>query len=110
MQNDKDIPLQSWTGPEDSSVTPNCCPGLAASPGYDDDDDDDLHWVRDLKAPMHLGLINGPFVPHGRITGASGSKEESTYTCLSEAKASYSQKNVSRGFLFYSTPPTQRVV
>jgi hypothetical protein len=33
-------------------------------------DDDDLHWVRDLTAPMHLGLINGPFVPHVRITGA----------------------------------------
>jgi hypothetical protein len=24
----------------------------------------DLHWVRALMVPMHLGLINGPFVPH----------------------------------------------
>ena len=24
-------------------------------------------WVRDLKVPMHLGLINGPFVPHNLI-------------------------------------------
>jgi hypothetical protein len=35
-----------------------------------DDDDDDLHWVWDLTALMHLGLINGPFVPHVRIMGA----------------------------------------
>jgi hypothetical protein len=26
--------------------------------------------VRDLATPMHLGLINGPFVPHVKITGA----------------------------------------
>jgi hypothetical protein len=26
--------------------------------------------VRDLTAPMHLGLMNGPFVPHVKITGA----------------------------------------
>jgi hypothetical protein len=24
----------------------------------------DLHWVRALMGPMHLGLIDGPFVPH----------------------------------------------
>jgi hypothetical protein len=36
----------------------------------DDDDDDDCIWVRDLTAPMHLGLIDGPFVPHIKIKGA----------------------------------------
>jgi len=36
----------------------------------DDDDDDDCIWVWDLTAPMHLGLINGPFVPHIKIKGA----------------------------------------
>jgi len=30
----------------------------------------DYIWVRDLTAPMHLGLINAPFVPHIKITGA----------------------------------------
>jgi hypothetical protein len=29
-----------------------------------------LHWVRDLMAPMHLGLTDGPFLPHVEITGA----------------------------------------
>jgi hypothetical protein len=33
-------------------------------------DDDDCIWVRNLMTPMHLGLINGPFVPHIKITGA----------------------------------------
>ena len=28
----------------------------------------DLHWVRGLKVPMHLGLIDGPFVPHNLIS------------------------------------------
>jgi hypothetical protein len=32
--------------------------------------DDDCIWVWDLTAPMHLGLINGIFVPHIKITGA----------------------------------------
>ena len=32
----------------------------------------DLHWVRDLTVPMHLGLINGPFMPHNLIS-AQGS-------------------------------------
>jgi len=27
----------------------------------------DLHWVRALMVPMHLGLIDGPFVPHNLI-------------------------------------------
>jgi len=27
----------------------------------------DLHWVRALMVPMHLGLIDGPFVPHKLI-------------------------------------------
>jgi hypothetical protein len=30
----------------------------------------DYIWVRDLMAPMHLGLINRPSVPHVKITGA----------------------------------------
>jgi hypothetical protein len=30
----------------------------------------DYIWVRDLTAPVHLGLINRPFVPHVKITGA----------------------------------------
>ena len=30
----------------------------------------DYIWVRDLTAPMHLGLINGPFVPHIKIKWA----------------------------------------
>jgi hypothetical protein len=33
-------------------------------------DDDDCIWVWDLTAPMHLDLINGPFVPHIKIKGA----------------------------------------
>jgi len=28
----------------------------------------DLHWVRALTVPMHLGLIDGPFVPHNLLT------------------------------------------
>jgi len=28
----------------------------------------DLHWVRDLTFLMHLGLIDGPFVPHNLIS------------------------------------------
>jgi len=36
----------------------------------DDDDDDDYIWVQDLLALMHLGLINGPFVPHIKVAGA----------------------------------------
>jgi hypothetical protein len=35
---------------------------------YDDDDDDDLQWVRTLVVPMHLGLIDRPFVPHNLIS------------------------------------------
>ena len=27
----------------------------------------DFYWVRVLKVPMHLGLINGPFVPYNLI-------------------------------------------
>jgi len=30
----------------------------------------DYIWVRDLRAPIHLGLINGPFVPRIKIKGA----------------------------------------
>ena len=30
----------------------------------------DYIWVQDLTAPMHLGLIDGPFVPHIKIKGA----------------------------------------
>jgi hypothetical protein len=30
----------------------------------------DYIWVQDLTALMHLGLINGPFVPHIKIKGA----------------------------------------
>jgi hypothetical protein len=29
----------------------------------------DLHWVQALTAPMHLSLIDRPFVPHNLITG-----------------------------------------
>jgi hypothetical protein len=36
--------------------------------GGDDDDDDNLHWVQALMVPMHLGLIDGPFVPHNLIS------------------------------------------
>jgi len=28
----------------------------------------DLHWVQALMVPMHLGLIDGPFVPHTLIS------------------------------------------
>jgi len=28
----------------------------------------DLHWVRALRVPMNLGLIDGPFVPHNLIS------------------------------------------
>jgi len=35
-----------------------------------DDDDDYCICVQDLTATKHLGLINGPFVPHMKITGA----------------------------------------
>jgi len=28
----------------------------------------DLHWVRALTVPMHLGLVDGPFVPHNLIS------------------------------------------
>ena len=28
----------------------------------------DLHWVQALTVPMHLGLIDGPFVPHNPIS------------------------------------------
>ena len=28
----------------------------------------DLHWVRALTAPMHLCLIDGPFVPHNLVS------------------------------------------
>ena len=27
-----------------------------------------MHWVRALTVPMHLGLIDGPFVPHNLIS------------------------------------------
>jgi hypothetical protein len=33
-----------------------------------DDDDDDLQWVPALTVPMHLGLIDRPFVPHNLIS------------------------------------------
>jgi dsRNA-specific ribonuclease len=63
--------------------------------------------------PMHLGLKNGPFVPHNlikvqgspvtllkfqitprlKLLMSSGSKKkEPRYTCLSEARASHSQR------------------
>jgi hypothetical protein len=28
----------------------------------------DLHWVRALTVPMHLGLVDGPFVPRDHIS------------------------------------------
>jgi len=31
----------------------------------------DLRWVQALTVPMHLGLINGPFVPHNPISALS---------------------------------------
>jgi hypothetical protein len=31
----------------------------------------DLHWVRAFKVPMHLGLIDGPFVTHNLIAQES---------------------------------------
>jgi len=69
-------------------------------------------WVQALTVPMHLGLKNGPFVPHNlilvqgspapllkfqmarwlKLLMSSGSKrKESRYTCLSEAKAAHWQ-------------------
>jgi hypothetical protein len=32
--------------------------------------DDDLHWVRAITVPMHLGLIDGPFMPHKLISAS----------------------------------------
>jgi hypothetical protein len=84
------------------------------SPKRDDDDDDDGQWVRALTDPMHLGLIDGPFVPHIlistqespvplpkfqmaprlKILMASGFKKEPRYTFLVSQKSR--QKNPSR--------------
>ena len=68
------------------------------------------NWVQTLAVPMHLGLKNGPFVPHNliadygspvplvkfqmapslRLLISSGSKkEEPRCLCLSEAKATH---------------------
>jgi hypothetical protein len=71
------------------------------------------NWVRSFTFQMHLGHKNGPLVPHNlipvqgnpvpslkcqmaprcRLLMFSGSKKkELRYTCLSEAKASHSQR------------------
>jgi hypothetical protein len=76
--------------------------------------------------PMHLGLKNGPFVPHNLILQgtsvpllklqmaprlkhlmSSGSKKkEPRYTCLSEVKSFTLTENVGQGFILCSIPPT----
>ena len=92
------------------------------------DDDDDQYWVRDLTAPMHLGLINGPFVPHIKsrepCSFAKAPDGPQAYTLnilwfqkegaqvpVSECGQSLTlTKNVSWGFLLNRTLPTQWAV
>jgi len=72
------------------------------------------NWVRALTVPMHLGLKSGHFVPHNLIPVQGNpvlllkfqiasrfnlfnvlwiqEKKEPRYTCLSEVKASQSQR------------------
>jgi hypothetical protein len=70
-------------------------------------DDDDLRWVRALPVPMHLSLIDRPFVPHNLISSqespvslpkfqvaprlkilkSSGSKKKPRYTILLSLKS-----------------------
>jgi hypothetical protein len=86
----------------------------------------DLHWVRALAVPMHLGLTDGPFVPHNlisvqespvplpefqmdprfKILMSSGSKEKTQITILFSQKipASESPPGFTTGPLWGEIP------
>ena len=84
--------------------------------------------VRDLAAPMHLGLINWPFVPHVQsrepwsITEAPDGpqaytlnilrlQEKGAQMCMSEwGQGLTFTKNMGQGFLHHPTFPTQWTV
>jgi hypothetical protein len=88
----------------------------------------DCAWVWGLAVPSHLGLINRPFVPHIKswepcsCSKAPDGPQAYTFNVLGLQKegaqmreSEWGQgltatKNVSRGFLFQSTAPTQWTV
>jgi hypothetical protein len=74
-------------------------------------DDDDLQWVRTLMVPMHLGLLDKPFVPHNLISAPDSPvplpKLQMTPT-LKILMSSGSKKGTQIYFPFLSKSPGKR--
>jgi len=71
-------------------------------PDDDDDDDDDyLHWVRVHTVPMHLGLIDRPFVPHNLISARESPVPLSKFQMATRLKILMSSRSKKGTQIYY---------
>jgi hypothetical protein len=65
-------------------------------------DDDDLQWVRALMVPMHLGLIDRPFLPHNLISAQESPVPLTKFQMAPELKISMSSGSKEGTQLYYT--------
>jgi hypothetical protein len=69
-------------------------------------------WVRALKVPMHLGLIDGPFVPHNLISAQDSPVPLPKFQMVPRLKilmSSVSKKGTQIYYPFLSKSPGKRI-
>jgi hypothetical protein len=72
----------------------------------------DLHWVRALTVPMHLGLTYGPFVPHNPISAQESPAPLPKFQMAPRLKilmSSGSKKRTQIYCTFLSKSPNKRI-
>ena len=72
----------------------------------------DKHWGRAITVPMHLGLIDGPFVPHNLISAQESPLPLPEFQMAPRLKvlmSSESKKRTQIFFPFLSKSPGQRI-
>ena len=72
----------------------------------------DLHWVRALTVPMHLGLMDGPFVPHNLILAEASPVPLPKFQMSPRPKilmSSMSKKGTQMYYSFFSKSPGKRI-
>jgi len=70
----------------------------------------DLHWVRTLMVRMHLGLIDGPFVPHNLISAQESPVPLPKFQMAHRLKmSSGSRKGTQIHYPYLSKSPSKRI-